>query len=282
MSKMHFLIPLLFLSSCVSEKSERVLFNSSRDGNSNIYLMDSEGTLQQITNDSTDEWAATWINDETISFLRQEESEIVRIALDLTTGKETTQSHPANCLLDDKNILYNQDGSRGIYPCKGSLFLVDVSTNDITNITENMDGISAYPSWGPDGTYVVFTNNQGGANNVYRLTLADLASEILVESPANDERGAISPDGQYLVYSSNAGNSDNQDLYLKDLSTGNTENITRSKGNELIARWSLNSRQLYFGSNTDGNWEIYRYDLHAKESTRLTFDPGFDGDPRIF
>ena len=50
---------------------------------------------------------------------------------------------------------------------------------------------------------------------------------------------------------------------------------------ELIGRWGADGKHIYFGSNGDGNWEIYKYALKTQEIQRLTDNAEFDGDPRI-
>ena len=102
----------------------------------------------------------------------------------------------------------------------------------------------------------------------------------ITNNPANDERGDISPDGNFIVFSTDRFESGNQELAIQNLKTGEVERITSTNGNELIARWSLNQNAIYFGSNADGNWEIYKYDTKRKGTTRLTTNDGFDGDPR--
>ena len=77
-------------------------------------------------------------------------------------------------------------------------------------------------------------------------------------------------------------NKGQQDIVIKDLMVGEFINITRSEGNELIARWSKNGRYLYFGGNETGDWEIYRFDTNTNQTLRITKNKAFDGDPRPY
>ena len=67
-----------------------------------------------------------------------------------------------------------------------------------------------------------------------------------------------------------------------DLKSAELKNISNSDGTELIARWSAIGDKIFYGSDKDGNWELYSYDLLTKETIRLTNNEAFDGDPRIF
>ena len=244
--------------------------------------MDAQGeNLQQLTSSKAEEWGATWINRDEVSFLRQNGDSITRHRLHLPSGKESEDRQPANCLLDDKNMLYNKEGTKGLFVCKGEIYLLDIETGFVKHLTESIAGTSAYPSWGKDESSIIFTNNKAGSNDIYALNLETMEVTSLVKGSANEERGAVSPDGKHLVFSSDISHKGNQDIMLLNMETQETRVIIDTPGTELIARWSGDGEQLYYGSNAAGNWEIYVYDLASGESRRLTNEPAFDGDPRV-
>ena len=84
-----------------------------------------------------------------------------------------------------------------------------------------------------------------------------------------------------MAFSSNRHNKSDQDIFILNLQTREVENISNSKGYDLIARWDLDGKSILYGSNKDGNWEIYRYTLEEKSTKRLTNNDAFDGDPRV-
>ncbi len=277
------LVLMLFTQADVTTQDQRLLFSSNRNGSSDIFLMDVESKeATPLTRSATEEWAPTWINAQTISFLRQKGDTIIRVSLSLQTGKEEPLDQPDNCRLDDKNMLYHSSRDLHLYTCAGAIFLHEVGSGPVENLTAGLEGISAYAAWGKEGEFVLFTNNGGGNNDVYSLELATGDINNLTKHPANDERGDLSPDGRWLLFSSNRHDPDDQDIWMLNLENGATTNITNSSGTELIARWSADGKKVFFGSDKSGNWEIYAYEVSSRETTRLTFDDGFDGDPRVF
>ncbi|MEQ9265798.1 MAG: hypothetical protein RLN81_11290 [Balneolaceae bacterium] len=261
--------------------TERILFSSSRDGNSNIYIMDGNGNnIQRITESEFEEWGPVWVSTNEISFLRQKENIINLVLLNLETGKEQLIEHPSNCLIDDKNIQYSKTNKAQLYTCKGNVFLLKAPNTEPFNLTEMFKGQSLYAEW-IDEEHILFTNNVEGNNELYQLNTETKESVNLSNSPANDERGSVSPDGEYLLYSSDRYEKGNQEIVLQRLSDGTTQNISESSGTELIARWNKDGTRIYYGSNKDGNWEIYSYELENGTTTRLTKNDAFDGDPRI-
>ena len=258
-----------------------MLYSSSRDGNSNIYLMEGLYNHKPITTTALEEWSPRWYSNHEITFLRQEGKQITVVLLDLLTNVETKLPHPQNCVIDDKNIVYSPIQKRQLYTCDGNVYVIDSSMTEPLNLTAELDGTANYAEWVTEDQ-ICFTSNHEGNNEVYLYSIIDDELTNLSQHPANDERGDISPNGRYVVFSSNRFESGNQDIVMLDMKTKNTTNISRSRGTELIARWSKNSKGIYFGSNKDGNWEIYYYQLADGKKIRLTTDDAFDGDPRIF
>lgn len=281
MSKQVFLF--IFLTSTLfSCATETVIFSSGRDGNSNIYSMNSKGKkLQRLTEKETEEWSPTLLNKEEITFLRQNKDTISRFKLNLKTRSETKISHPENCVLDDKNILYSPTSEFQVYQCDNDVFLADAGGKVIRNLTENQVGKSYKAAWYPNGKAVVFTNDFQGSSEIFSINIDGSNLQNLTNHPANDEMGEISPDGKKLLFSSDRAGEGNRDLYIQNLETGTLTNITNTPDWELIGRWSLDGKRIYFGSNKDGNWELYAYYLKNKRTKRLTFSEAFDGDPRV-
>lgn len=273
------LFSILLISSC-SQKKEHLLFSSSQNGNSDVFIMDADGENKKaLTQTDFEEWGPTWINKDEISFLRQTEDSIFRVKLNLKTKKETKLKHPKNCILDDKNVLYSD--KLELYTCKNDIFIFNSSTNQTINITDNIEGVANYPSWSHDGKSLIFTSNHLGNNQLFEYEIGSKKIIQLTDTNANNERGELSPNRKLLVYSSDYFEKGNQDIVLKDLESGDIKNLSQNPGMELIARFSNDGRKIYFGTNKDDNWEIYVYDFDAENQTRITNNKEFDGDPRI-
>lgn len=114
----------LTLVGCRENRQESFLFSSGRNGNSDIYLMDTESLkVRQLTSSPLEEWGPSWINQNEISFLRQQNDKITRCKLNLKTGEESILEQPKPCILDDKNALYF--GYLQLFACNSDLFLLD-------------------------------------------------------------------------------------------------------------------------------------------------------------
>lgn len=272
------LVLFLLLSACESPET-LILFSSGRNGNSDIFVMNMDGSdVKQLTSEPQEEWGAVWVSQVEICFLRQLDSGIVRIQKNIQTLAEQELPHPAQCILDDKNAIYTNSADQ-VYPCMGEVFYE--SAKGAVNLTENLTGRANYPSWSTSTGRVLITSNHGGSNDIYSVDPVTLAFEQLTDHPANDERGQVSPNGKWLAFSTDRFENGNQDIALMNMQTREVTRLTQDPGFDLIARWAGNSQTLLIGSNSGGNWDIYSLDIVEQNLVQLTSDEGFDGDPRV-
>jgi Tol biopolymer transport system component len=239
-------------------------------------------SIQQITKGESEEWGPVWMNKHEISYLSQKPDEISIIKYNLKTQVVVKLAHPKECRIDDKNIVYSATLNKQLYTCSGDIYLFDEATSTSSNLTQDLSGTANYVGWVKGKEEITFTSNHEGNNEIYCLNLKTNSLVNITKNGANDERGDISADGKFLVFSTDRFEKGNQEIAIQNLITNQVERITSSKGTELIARWSGDMNKIYFGSNKDGNWELYYYDLKSKKEVRLTNDEGFDGDPRIY
>lgn len=271
-----------FLLGCQKpEISEKILFNSNRNGNSDIFLLNTDGSnVQTVVNSSFDEWGAVFIDAQSISFLRQVNDSIKRFNFNVITQEEVEIPQLGVCYLDDKNVVYSKNGDY-VFSCNVGLFLKKKDESIFRALSTGTRNTPNYLSWSFDGKSVLYTDDLMGNNDIYSIDINTSQIKNLTNSPSNDERGDLSPDGNFLVFSSNRHDKSDQDIFILNLKTREVENISQSSGSELIGRWSLDGKSIFYGSDEDGNWELYKYNLVDKSTKRLTVNNAFDGDARV-
>src|SRR5580692_6787650 len=61
--------------------------------------------------------------------------------------------------------------------------------------------LSGYnPSLSPDGKWIIFTSDQSGSADIYRMHPDGTSLERVIDSPGFDDQGALSPDGRKLAF----------------------------------------------------------------------------------
>ena len=270
---------LSLLTGCSS--AYYVVFSSGRDGDSNIYRMDTDGSKQEaLTEGKTEDWAPSITPDGRIAYLSDDLGFITRRMLDPWTGSDVEMRHTTYCYLDDKNAQFDTR-SRQLYQCNDEIYLFEPGDSSTVHLTEKVNGRSFNAVFGHDETYIIFTNNWQTNLEIFRMDLTTLETTNLSNTESNEDVASVSPDGNKLLFTSNRAGTRNQELYIQDLTTGAIINITNTPDWELIGRWSPDGKHIFFGSNRDGNWELYSFELKSGETVRLTFNEAFDGDPRM-
>ncbi len=158
------------------------------------------------------------------------------------------------------------------------LFLYNIRTREIEKLTNNK-AQDFSPSFSPDGEEIVFVSNMHDRYKweIYKMNVANKKIKRLTNNKYWDGFAKFSSDGKYIVFSSKRNGS--EDIYIMNKNGGGESVLytTSADNNDPQLLGDL----LYFKTNIDGEWEIYRYDLKDKKLLRLTNNNRPDWNPRI-
>jgi Tol biopolymer transport system component len=101
--------------------------------------------------------------------------------------------------------------------------------------------------------------------------------EALVATTREDSRGAWSPDGSRIAF--NSDREGHMNLWLLDLASGTSRQVTSGPGGDFQAHWSPEGTRLAFFSSRAGNADVWTVDLETGELTQLTTHPAVDINP---
>jgi Tol biopolymer transport system component len=123
-----------------------------RDGRSDLYLVDAEGSFERLTNDTWDEKEPKWHPDgKSLVFASDRANPVVLTAAPDPSGF----------------------GNYGIYD-------MDIESRRITRVVDTW-GNDGQPTWSPDGERLLFISDRGGANDAYLYDIADSTFVQLTE-----------------------------------------------------------------------------------------------------
>ncbi|MEP6572847.1 MAG: hypothetical protein ABJD11_09125 [Gemmatimonadota bacterium] len=119
------------------------------------------------------------------------------------------------------------------------------------------------PVWSPDFKSILFSGlSESGTSDLYRLYLNPDSLEQVTNDPYQDIDPSPSPDGRRVVFASDRTEGGLQgavNLFVRDLATGTTTQLTSGHWVDETPRWEANGR-IYFTSDRDGVLNIFSVD----------------------
>ena len=287
---------------CV-EAQAQIAFQSDRDRNDEIYVMDADGGNQQnLTNHPDRDLAPAWSPDGTrIAFMSNRDGHIRKGGVLLTFEiyvMDADGGNPQNLTNDPNSDLspaWSPDGKRIVFSSNREvnfeIYVMDADGGNPQKLTNN-PGTDHHPSWSPDGKRIAFSSYRGG----HFIADSELTSEIyvmdadganphrLTENRKNDDSPAWSPDGTRIVFSSDRkGDFTNYQIYVMDADGGNLQRLTENRDNDGVPSWSPDGNRIAFSSYGDNNeGDIYVMDADGGNPQKLTNHPRSDGNPAWF
>ncbi len=174
---------------------------------------------------------------------------------------------------DGRDIIFvsNSDGDEELYS-------YNIKTGKITKLTDNTaDDFS--PEFSPDGKKVVYISNQDDPYKweIYILDLKSRKIKRLTNNNYWDGFPKFTMDGKKIIFSSKRDSTEN--IYIMD-TNGRGEKILYG-GPADYNNPILFKNILYFKSNIDGDWDIYKLYMKTKTLIKLTHNRIPDWNPRI-
>ena len=247
--------------------AQLVAFDSNRDGNHEIYLLDTaSGELTNLSRDAADDRAPAWSPDgRALAFESHRDGNWEIYVLDLEDGSLLRLTdHPAY----DGAPTWNPDGSEIAFESyrDGNLELYVMSRrgSDLRRLTDDPAGDYG-PAWRPDGTELAFTSWRDGNKEVYSVPAAGGSPRNLTQHPADDEDPAWSPDGASLAFVSwrevdaQTGNR-NAEIYQLAFSVETPSEaiaVTDNPWPDLDPAWDMEGRLVWTSYDAGEPFETY-------------------------
>jgi Tol biopolymer transport system component len=286
-----------------------VLFETNRDGNTEIYLMNPDGSQPtNLTNDPDGDYHPVWSPDGTkIAFVSSRDGNAEIYVMDADGDDPTNLTRHAD---SDRYPVWSPDGSKiafttdregpgivvvdtepKIVPIVSNIeiFVMNADGSGQTNLTDD-PGWDAYPAWSPDGSKILFQTDRDITPVVPNAVIPDsMGLEIyaidadgsdptcLSWSPEDDIYPTWSPDGSKILFQS--ARDGNWEIYTMNPDGSGQSRLTDHPDSDTHPAWSPDGTWITFHSDRDGNTEIYRMSAYGSSETRLTTTAEWDWGP---
>ncbi len=261
-----------------------IAFDSDRDGDEEVYVMDADGTdPRQLTRSQYANAWPQWSPDDSrivFSSTRDGDWEIYTMAADGSDARRLTYSpgrdaHPA--WLGPGRIVF-QSPRHSADASEVDLFTMNTDGLRQRRLlaAPGFDGV-AVPS--PDHRWIAFQRGvpdlRRPSEQAYRweLFLVDssgMNERRLTQGPWSSQVPSWNPDGTRLAFHSDSTGRDQ--LYLLELATGRTTSLTTSTGSDHAPSFSPDGRYVAFTSDRDGSMDLYVLRIADGTVRRLTHD----------
>ena len=253
-----------------------IVFHSSRDGNSEIYVMDTDGSnITRLTDNTTADLDPNWAHDgNKIAFVaaRDGNSEIYVMNIDGSGPVNLTNNEA-----QDISPAWSPDGTKiAFVSTRGEqqdIYVMDADGSNQTKLTDD-EHLDDSPDWSPDGTQIVFASNRDGNFEVYKMDADGSKAARLTKNPAKDFSPVWSPDGETIAFTSFR--DENAEIYtMWDDGTGQWSITDNTVADESSA-WSPDSAKIILVSDQT---DIVIYDAEDPEGVEaVTITTGGSGD----
>ena len=280
---------------------KRILFESSRDGGSQIWVQDFDsatgmltGEPRKLTNISTEASGALWSPDgKSILFV----SEVYPDCKDDTCNKQRDEAQAKSKV---KAKIFTQLMFRhwnhyfdGKY---SHLFIVSADGGVARDLTPGAHEVPPFSLGGqdqyafsPDGKEIAYTSNldemQATSTNsdVFLVPAAGGEPRKITTNPGSDGTPMYSPDGKYIAYRSQfrgGYESDRFRLMLYERATGKITDLTPNFDRWVDSMaWAPDSKTIYFTAENEGDAPIYALDVTTANPWPQELVAGFNDSP---
>lgn len=274
------------------DRDYRIVFSSERDGNSEIYLMNQDGSgLTRLTdNPASDALPYCSPDGSRIVFSSDREERKQLYLMDVDGSDVTRLTHND---YDNNSPSWSPNGSKIAFSSGGNatpsnLFTIQPDGSNELQVT-NIAGYNFLsPTWSPDGTKLAaeggqlgetITTEWGEAGRLQIWTFNADGSDPtqLTQLDAYNGYPAWSPTGSSIVFDSTLEGW--ADILSVSLADQNVTNLSRDPRSNEFAAWSPDGAKIAFVADRDGNNEIYVMDADGGNQIRLTSHEAAESGP---
>jgi TolB protein len=229
----------------------RIAFQSERDGNLEIYIINADGTLlSRLTNDPAVDVFPSWSpKGDQLVFAsdRNGNADIYIMNINGSGLKQITKDPAFDALPawspDGRSIVFTSTRSGN-----DEIFTMNIDGSNLKQLTNN-SAMDAFPAWSPEGAKIAFSSDRDVNFEIYVMNADGSNLRRLTNDPGKDANPVWSPDGRRIAFVSDRDGYLN--IYSMDTEGGNITQITHLKTAAEKPSWSADGRFIAFASDRD-------------------------------
>ena len=237
----------LWLRDGFAARESQIVFTSSRDGNSEIYVMDSDGRKQKrLTANQADDGSPVWSPDgNKISFVSNRNGGFIQIYVMDADGKNPTRLTEG---VWDSNPSWSPDGQKIAFTSRQNGMAAHIAVMDADgNNLVKLEDSAAEPSWSPDGQQLAFMSWRDRSDEIYVIDADGQGLKRVTHDLAAKGGPSWSPDGKRIAYY--ALHDGFHHIYVVGADGGNRQRLTHNQAHHGDPAWSPDGQTIAFVSS---------------------------------
>ncbi len=265
-----------------SRDEGKIVFQSRRSGNSQIWIMNADGSeVTRLTNNSADEMMPVISPDGgTIAFVsdRDGAGRIYLMAIDGTnqrplTGGSEPEEEPA-WMPDGEEVVFRKTLDDGGV----AIFAASAGQGELRQITDGSLRPKE-PHVSLDGSRMLFNSLERGIPELWIMELEGGRQSRIPGTPEWGMAPVWSPDGGRIAFGLLDPTTFTAQVHVMNADGRDDAVLTPPGESSEYPCWSPDGSRIAFQTSRDGNFEIYVMYADGTGGQRLTSDPAFDGRP---
>ena len=248
----------MWLRNGLAFNTGQIVFTSRRDGNSEIYVMDTDGGNQEnLTNHPAYDAQPDWSPDgRKIAFVSGRDGSPSQIHVMDADGKNVIKltigwggkSDP-DWSPDGRKIAFTVDN---LFPKEDHIAVMDADGKN----RKKLEDQAMYPSWSPDGGEIAFVSWRDGANEIYVTGVGGLRRKRVTQDLVDKWSPSFSPDGRRIAYA--AAHEEFIHIHVIGADSRNRVRLTHNEEGHWAPAWSPDGRIIAYDV-----WDGFGADLHG-------------------
>ena len=285
----YFLLAVGFYAQ--ASDAAHIAFTAERDGNAEIYIMDTKGkNLQNLTNHPAQDWQPAFSPDGQWMAFVSNRSGTNRIYLmnrnnnvirPLTNHLRSTGDFDPNWSPDGQWIAFTFRKGEGP-ASQYNIYKINVNSGDLQQLTDT--GYNRFPKWSPDGDRILFYSDRKEGNDLFLMKSNGKNARRVIERRFGGSQPTWSSDGKQIAYSETdlAG----VGIYIMTDDGQNNRRITRENTWGHNPAWSPDGQWITYELEVESPWgnlnrdsNIHLVSPDGIETWQLTKHPARDRFP---
>lgn len=264
------------------DSSERIVFSSDRDGNSEIYSMFEDGSeaVRLTENDFPDKEPCLSPDGSKIVFTSERDlnPEIYLMNSD-GSGQIRLTNNPA----DDRDPVFSPDGQMIAFirysQGQSSIMKINADGSNELSVAQYGSEIKGL-DWSPDGLQIAFASSHLGNYDIHVVTFDGSNTDQLTFTAENEQYPRWSPDGaQLLYYSFFTGDEGRSTVQLIQADGSGYRALTDGTVRDILPCWSPDGKFIAFASDRYEEWNLFRMNTDGSRQRQISNNASDDSQP---